>query len=46
MKIFIKYENVVSENMTSETEDHPLQIGMLLFPGFTLQDLAGPQTAQ
>lgn len=25
--------------------DKPLQIGMLLYPGFTLLDLAGPQTA-
>jgi cyclohexyl-isocyanide hydratase len=37
--------NVLTENMTSEIEERPLQIGMLLFPGFTLQDLAGPQTA-
>jgi len=35
----------VSENIKSGVEDRPLQIGMLLFPGFTLQDLAGPQTA-
>ncbi len=35
----------MSEEPKTETEDRPLQIGMLLFPGFTLQDLAGPQTA-
>ncbi len=29
----------------SKTEDRPLQVGMMLFPGFTLLDLAGPQTA-
>lgn len=28
-----------------DTGAAPLQIGMLLFPGFTLLDLAGPQTA-
>jgi cyclohexyl-isocyanide hydratase len=29
----------------SDTGSAPLQIGMLLYPGFTLLDLAGPQTA-
>lgn len=28
-----------------ETQSQPLVIGMLLYPGFTLLDLAGPQTA-
>ena len=28
-----------------DTTSAPLQIGMLLYPGFTLLDLAGPQTA-
>lgn len=30
---------------TIEIENRPLEVGMLMFPGFTLQDLAGPQTA-
>lgn len=29
----------------NSVEDRKLQIGMVIFPGFTLQDLAGPQTA-
>lgn len=28
-----------------QNQTHPLQIGMLLYPGFTLLDLAGPQMA-
>jgi cyclohexyl-isocyanide hydratase len=35
----------MSDEKKTDTEERPLQIGMLLFPGFTLQDLAGPQTA-
>lgn len=30
---------------TSGNDDGKLQIGMVMFPGFTLQDIAGPQTA-
>lgn len=35
----------MSEKSDSPAEERRLEIGMLLFPGFTLQDLAGPQTA-
>lgn len=35
----------MSEEAKVEAEDRRLEIGILLFPGFTLQDLAGPQTA-
>jgi len=28
-----------------QTQDQPLQVGMMIFPGFKLQDLAGPQSA-
>jgi len=30
---------------TGDNDDGKLQIGMVMFPGFTLQDIAGPQTA-
>lgn len=33
------------DEMSNAIEDRQLQIGMVIFPGFTLQDLAGPQTA-
>lgn len=36
---------VESNTDERETPAAPLQIGMLLYPGFTLLDLAGPQTA-
>ncbi len=35
----------MSGEPTTEIEDRKLEIGMVMFPGFTLQDLAGPQTA-
>lgn len=35
----------MADETNKTTEDRPLQVGMMLFPGFTLQDLAGPQTA-
>lgn len=35
----------MTDQKTWELGDAPLQIGMLLYPGFTLLDLAGPQTA-
>lgn len=35
----------MSDELKNETKDRQLQIGMVIFPGFTLQDLAGPQTA-
>lgn len=35
----------MSDEMSNESEGRQLQIGMVIFPGFTLQDLAGPQTA-
>lgn len=35
----------MSGDAKTGAEEGPLRIGMLLFPGFTLLDLAGPQTA-
>ncbi|MFC3943561.1 DJ-1/PfpI family protein [Pseudomonas gingeri NCPPB 3146 = LMG 5327] len=35
----------MSDELSNKIEDRQLQIGMVIFPGFTLQDLAGPQTA-
>ncbi len=35
----------MSDLPNEKTQDRLLQIGMVIFPGFTLQDLAGPQTA-
>lgn len=35
----------MSDELKKIVEDRQLQIGMVIFPGFTLQDLAGPQTA-
>ncbi|MET2829243.1 DJ-1/PfpI family protein [Mesorhizobium shangrilense] len=35
----------MSDQEKNNAGERPLQVGMLLFPGFTLQDLAGPQTA-
>lgn len=35
----------MSDKPSKKIEDRQLQIGMVIFPGFTLQDLAGPQTA-
>jgi cyclohexyl-isocyanide hydratase len=34
-----------SLELTYDSQQPPLQIGMLLYPGFTLLDLAGPQAA-
>jgi len=35
----------MSDELSNKIQDRQLQIGMVIFPGFTLQDLAGPQTA-
>jgi cyclohexyl-isocyanide hydratase len=35
----------MSDELSNTIQDRQLQIGMVIFPGFTLQDLAGPQTA-
>lgn len=35
----------MSDKLGNGVEGRELQIGMVIFPGFTLQDLAGPQTA-
>lgn len=35
----------MSEHLDKGNGDRKLEIGMVIFPGFTLQDLAGPQTA-
>ncbi len=35
----------MTDQRKNKTEGRQLQIGMVIFPGFTLQDLAGPQTA-
>jgi len=35
----------MSGELNKVAEKRELQIGMVIFPGFTLQDLAGPQTA-
>jgi cyclohexyl-isocyanide hydratase len=45
MVAYNKKETMMSDEQKSKTGDRQLQIGMLIFPGFTLQDLAGPQTA-
>ncbi len=35
----------MADSATNKAEDKPLQIGMMIFPGFKLQDIAGPQSA-
>jgi len=34
---------MTSTNMTVPKRPHPLELGMLLYPGFKLLDLVGPQ---
>jgi len=36
---------MAEDTKTWDIGDHPLQVGMLLYPGFTLLDLAGPANA-
>jgi cyclohexyl-isocyanide hydratase len=43
--MFDKKETMMSDETKNRIEDRKLQVGMVIFPGFTLQDLAGPQTA-